>query len=178
MFPFELSIYQQRIDQNLQGKTMTLNAAVTNIILLVIFVAFFWLIPVMVIFDIGYNMCLNVEQVFPWTALRNSNDYVFIDVRTCAEYNWFRMADVTISNQPLMGPPGYTLTEYIDSIDKFIEKACIDDERAIVFICMSGHRSPLVANYMKRHSTYNSRKFYNLYGGMLFWKFFCGNVEY
>ena len=48
-----------------------------------------------------------------------------------------------------------------------------DPDETIVVICMTGHRSPVVANRLKRHGYKNV---YNLTWGMWAWKVFGGKT--
>ena len=142
---------------------MECKAICTNLFLFLLLLLFFWLIPLMIIFDIIFNCCLNVKQIFPWNLKGSFGEYHLIDVRTKGEYNWFHIKDSNIVNAPFN--------------NKAYESVNIpDDDKPLVIICMSGHRSPIVANKLEKQ--YTNRKIYNLYGGMLFWKLFCGTVAY
>ena len=47
-------------------------------------------------------------------------------------------------------------------------------DEPVVIICMTGHRSPIVAHQLKKHG-YN--RVYNLTWGMLAWKLFGGKTK-
>ena len=137
----------------------------TNLFLLLLLLLFCWAIPLMILFDIIFNCCLKVKQIFPWKLKNCLNEYHLIDVRTKGEYNWFH---IKTNNENIYNAPFNTKAYESTNIP--------NDETPLVIICMSGHRSPIVASKLKKK--YPKREIYNLYGGMLFWKLFCGNVEY
>ena len=107
--------------------------------------------------DFGWYLA-GVRPLFPWhlkKLLKDKNDQVgLIDVRTPWEYNWFHIRGAV--NKP----------ELIADIQALPQT---DKEKPVVVICMTGHRSPLVAYRLKKQGF---EKVYNLTWGMLAWKLF------
>ena len=100
---------------------------------------------------------LGVKPLFPWQLdrqLRREQAQLFLlDVRTPMEFAWFHL------------PAALNLP---DALDK--EKmAQLPKERQLVVICMTGHRSPLVAYTLKKHGF---NRVYNLTWGMVGWKIY------
>ncbi len=100
---------------------------------------------------------LGVRPLFPWQLsrqLRGPQAGLFLlDVRTPAEFAWFHLPGAI--NLP-------------DALDKG-KMAQLPRDRQMVVICMSGHRSPLVAYTLKKEGF---DRVYNLTWGMLGWKIY------
>ena len=103
-----------------------------------------------------------VRQISPrrlkkW--LRSSKTHVrVIDVRTSFEYRWFHIEGA--ENRPEMA---YMINDFQEP----------EPDKPIVVICMTGHRSPIVASRLKKHGYTNV---YNLIWGMWAWKLFGGKT--
>lgn len=82
------------------------------------------------------------------------NQLLLIDVRTPWEYNWFHINGAV--NKP----------ELIVDINALPGGS---KENPLIVICMTGHRSPLVAHRLKRRGF---KQIYNLTWGMVAWKLF------
>jgi rhodanese-related sulfurtransferase len=100
---------------------------------------------------------LGVKPLFPWQLNRQlrsgQSAWFLLDVRTPMEFAWFHL------------PAALNLP---DALDK--EKmAQLPKERQLVVICMTGHRSPLVAYTLKKQGF---NRVYNLTWGMLGWKIY------
>ena len=112
--------------------------------------------------DFGWYLA-GVKPLLPWQLkklLKDKRDRIsLIDVRTAREYNWFHISGA--ANKP----------ELIYDITAVSAKS--KDEPVIV-ICMTGHRSPLVAYRLKKQGF---SKVYNLVWGMLAWKMFGGKTD-
>jgi len=102
--------------------------------------------------DFGWYLA-GVRPLFPWQLerlLKESKKTVsLIDVRTPEEYNWFHIEGA--SNIPLLRS------------DKEVFKTK-DFAEPVVVICMTGHRSPMVAYQLKKRGY---RQVHNLTWGML-----------
>ena len=103
-----------------------------------------------------------VRQISPWRLKkwlqRQKSDVRLIDVRTPFEYRWFHIENA--ENRP----------EMAFMVNNFKEP---DSDRPIVVICMTGHRSPVVAGRLKKRGY---RNVYNLTWGMWAWKLFGGET--
>ena len=99
-----------------------------------------------------------VKPLFPWHLKKlltgKSDRLTLIDVRTPWEYNWFHINGAI--NRP----------ELLLDINAL---PATSKEDPLIVICMTGHRSPLVAYRLKRRGFKNV---YNLTWGMLAWKLF------
>ncbi len=104
-----------------------------------------------------------VKPMFPWhlkKLLKGKGDQItLIDVRTPREYDWFHIRSAV--NKP----------ELLSDIDALPAKSKADP---LIVICMTGHRSPLVAYRLKKRGY---KKVYNLTWGMLAWKLIGGNTK-
>jgi rhodanese-related sulfurtransferase len=100
-----------------------------------------------------------VRQISPWRLKKwlqcQKSDVKLIDVRTPFEYRWFHIENA--ENRP----------EMAFMVNNFKEP---DPAKRIVVICMTGHRSPVVAGRLKKRGYTNV---YNLTWGMWAWKL-CG----
>ena len=101
---------------------------------------------------------VGVKPLFPWQLKKllkgRSNQVNLIDVRTPWEYNWFHIHGT------------------VNKLELLVDINTLPDvskENPLIVICMSGHRSPLVAHRLKKRGF---KKVYNLTGGMLAWKLF------
>jgi rhodanese-related sulfurtransferase len=107
--------------------------------------------------DFGWSLA-GVKPLFPWhlkKLLKDNRDQIsLIDVRTAREYNWFHIKGA--ENKP----------ELVYDLAALPAKS---KEEPVIVICMTGHRSPLVAYRLKKQGF---RKVYNLTWGMLAWKLF------
>jgi rhodanese-related sulfurtransferase len=103
-----------------------------------------------------------VRQISPWRLKkwlqRQDPDVKLIDVRTPFEYRWFHIENA--ENRP----------EMAFMVNNFKEPDCA---KRIVIICMTGHRSPVVAGRLKKRGYTNV---YNLTWGMWAWKLFGGKT--
>ena len=118
------------------------------------------------LFIIGWELfwyISGVKPLFPWQLkkwIRSAKrDVKLVDVRTPFEYNWFHLEGS--ENRPDMA----------FMIKNFEEK---NMDKRIVIVCMTGHRSPIVAHRLKKRGY---RNVYNLVGGMWAWKLFGGKTE-
>jgi rhodanese-related sulfurtransferase len=107
--------------------------------------------------DFGWYLA-GVMPLFPWQLkklLKCKRDPIsLIDVRTRWEYNWFHIKGA--ANKP----------ELLYDVEALPAKS---KEAPVIVICMTGHRSPLVAYRLKKQGFI---KVYNLTWGMLAWKLF------
>jgi rhodanese-related sulfurtransferase len=101
---------------------------------------------------------VGVKPLFPWRLkklLWEKGDRLnLIDVRTPWEYNWFHIKGAVNKPELLLDINALPATSKDDPL---------------IVICMSGHRSPLVAYRLKKRGF---KKVYNLTWGMLAWKLF------
>ncbi len=117
------------------------------------------------LFIIGWELfwyLAGVRQISPWRLKkwlqRRETDVKLIDVRTPFEYRWFHIENA--ENRP----------EMAFMVNNFKEP---DPAKRIVIICMTGHRSPVVAGRLKKRGYTNV---YNLTWGMWAWKLFGGKT--
>ena len=107
--------------------------------------------------DLGWYLA-GVKPLFPWhlkNILKDKGDRIsLIDVRTPWEYNWFHIEGA--ANKP----------ELLYDVESLPDQG---KDRQVVVICMTGHRSPLVAYRLKKRGF---KRVYNLTWGMLAWKLF------
>jgi len=106
---------------------------------------------------------MGVKPLFPWQLKQNlarmKQEAELVDVRTRPEYDLLHISGV--SHQPeLVSDPG----AYRPS----------DPEKPVVVICMTGHRSPIVAYRLKKRGI---DTVYNLTWGMVGWKLVGGKTE-
>ena len=123
------------------------------------------LIILLFIFIIGWELIWHiagVKPISPWRLKkwlrRPDSDLRLIDVRTPFEYRWFRIEGA--ENRPEMA---YMVKDFEEP----------NRDIPIVVICMTGHRSPIVANRLKQRGYHNV---YNLTWGMWAWKLFGGKT--
>ena len=121
---------------------------------------------ILAVLIIGWDVAwyfAGVKPLFPWQLekLRNGDKKTvsLIDVRTPGEFNWFHIDGA--ANMP----------DLLSNVEGFKGKRV--DEPVIV-ICMTGHRSPMVAYQLKKRGY---KQVYNLTWGMLAWKLFGGKTE-
>ena len=99
---------------------------------------------------------LGVKPLFPWRLKdrlgADAPDRVLLDVRTPWEYNWFHLPGA--QNLP-------------DLLADSTEMPPVSPAQDVVVICMTGHRSPLVAHALKKRGY---SRVYNLTWGMVGWK--------
>ena len=111
--------------------------------------------------ELFWYLC-GVRQISPWRLKKwlrtDKTDVRVIDVRTPFEYRWFHIESA--ENRPEMA---YMVKGFKEP----------DPDKPIVVICMTGHRSPVVANRLKKHGYKNV---YNLTWGMWAWKLFGGKT--
>jgi len=114
---------------------------------------------ILVVLIIGWDVAwylAGVKPLFPWQLkklLKGKTDQLtLIDVRTPREFGWFHIDGA--ANMP----------DLLSNAEEFKGKRV--DEPVIV-ICMTGHRSPMVAYQLKKRGY---RQVYNLTWGMLAWK--------
>ena len=105
--------------------------------------------------DFGWYLA-GVRPLFPWQLKKllkgKSDQLTLIDVRTPWEYNWFHIDGA--ANMP----------DLLSNTDAFKGK---NVDEPVIVICMTGHRSPMVAYQLKKRGY---RQVYNLTWGMLAWK--------
>ncbi len=113
--------------------------------------------------DFGWYLA-GVKPLFPWQLKKllkeKSNQLTLIDVRTPGEFNWFHIDGAV--NMP----------DLLADADAFKGK---NVEEPVIVICMTGHRSPMVAYQLKKRGY---RRVYNLTWGMLAWKLLEGRTTY
>lgn len=101
---------------------------------------------------------LGVKPRFPWQLKASlgagASDLFLLDVRTPLEYNWFHL------------PGAQNLPHVLADSGKMPPVSSSQD---IVVICMTGHRSPLVAYALKKKGY---ARVYNLTWGMAGWKLY------
>ncbi len=119
------------------------------------------LLLAVIVLSLGWDAAwwvLGVKPRFPWQLQDRlppgAADPVLLDVRTPLEYNWFHLPGAR--NVPNV------LTDRA-SLDP------VSPSREIVVICMTGHRSPLVAYALKKRGY---ARVYNLIWGMVGWKIY------
>ncbi len=100
---------------------------------------------------------MGVEPLFPWQLdrqlSRGQSELFLLDVRTPMEFAWFHL------------PGALNLSGTLGK-----EKlAQLPQGRQLVVICLSGHRSPLVAYGLKSEGF---NRVYNLTWGMLGWQIY------
>lgn len=117
------------------------------------------LILIIVIFFIGWDAAwwlLGVKPLFPWQLKRQldsgASDLLLLDVRTAAEFGWFHLPKAR--NAP-------------NVLQEDAVLSAASPEQPVVVICMTGHRSPLVAYALKKRGF---KQVYNLTWGMLGWQ--------
>jgi len=121
---------------------------------------------ILAVLIIGWDVAwyfAGVKPLFPWQLekLRNGDKKTvsLIDVRTPGEFNWFHIDGAA------------NIPDLLSNVEGFKGKRV--DEPVIV-ICMTGHRSPMVAYQLKKRGY---KQVYNLTWGMLAWKLFGGKTE-
>jgi len=104
-----------------------------------------------------------VKPLFPWQLKKmlheRQNPGQLIDVRTTFEFNWFHIDGAANRPDILLSP------------DLFKDK---NSDEPVIVICMTGHRSPIVAYQLKKRGY---KRVYNLTWGMLAWKLFGGKTK-
>jgi rhodanese-related sulfurtransferase len=113
----------------------------------------------LVVLAVGWEAAwavLGVKPFWPWRhahllALGQTSGYL-LDVRSSAEYRLFRIPGAHHRPELLFRP------QALDARDP---------AAPIVVVCMTGHRSPLVAYRLRRRGF---QEVYHLTGGMLTWK--------
>ena len=98
---------------------------------------------------------MGVRPLFPWQLARkltgDYTDLVLLDVRTPEEFQWFHLPRA--QNMP---------------IEKGLPKEMpIPKTQTVVVICMTGHRSPIVAYRLEKAGF---TRVYNLTWGMVGWQ--------
>ena len=118
-------------------------------------------ILVVVIFFIGWDAAwwlLGVKPLFPWQLKRQldagASELLLLDVRTPVEFGWFHLPKARNAPNVLLD-------------DTTLPAA--SPEQPVVVICMTGHRSPLVAYALKKRGF---KQVYNLTWGMLGWQIY------
>ncbi|GBC61585.1 rhodanese-like domain-containing protein [Desulfonema ishimotonii] len=103
---------------------------------------------------------MGVRPLFPWQLRQKTGAeraaFLLIDVRTQAEYNLFHIDGVRHVPDAMLKP--------------VLPDGC-NPETPVIVICMTGHRSPVVAWSLKKQGV---RQVYNLTWGMLGWKLWGG----
>jgi len=122
----------------------------------------FIVLAVLVFWDVGWWLA-GVRPLSPRSmkaALEKDEHPTVIDVRTSGEYALFHI-------------PGAVNVPYPATLNE-LALAAPDPTRAVVVVCMTGHRSPPTVRQMQRGGYTDVR---NLTGGMLVWKLFGGVTE-
>ena len=121
---------------------------------------------ILVVLIIGWDVAwyfAGVKPLFPWQLekLRNGDKKTvsLIDVRTPGEFNWFHIDGAA------------NIPDLLSNVEGFKGKRV--DEPVIV-ICMTGHRSPMVAYQLKKRGY---KQVHNLTGGMLAWKLWAMTID-
>jgi len=121
---------------------------------------------ILVVLIIGWDVAwyfAGVKPLFPWQLekLRNGDKKTvsLIDVRTPGEFNWFHIDGA--ANMP----------DLLSNVEGFKGKRV---DKPVIVICMTGHRSPMVAYQLKKRGY---KQVYNLTWGMLAWKLFGGKTQ-
>jgi rhodanese-related sulfurtransferase len=124
----------------------------------------FWLVLFLVVvggWDLGWYAA-GVRPIFPWQLkqqLAGSPDGLrLIDVRTSAEYRLFHIPGAESRPDLLLHPGSFSSG---------------NRRKPVVVICMTGHRSPVVAHQLRR---LGADRVYNLTWGMVGWKLFGGKT--
>jgi rhodanese-related sulfurtransferase len=116
---------------------------------------FIIILLILISWDFGWFLA-GVKPLFPWQLKKllkgKSDPLTLIDVRTLWEFSWFHIEGA--ANMPGL----------LSNVSELKGKRV--DEPVIV-ICMTGHRSPLVAYQLKKRGY---KQVYNLTWGMLAWK--------
>ena len=101
---------------------------------------------------------LGVKPRFPWQLKARLESgppgLVLLDVRTPLEYNWFHL------------PGAQNLPQVLADSSKLPP---VSASQEVVVICMTGHRSPVVAYALKKRGY---ARVSNLTGGMVGWKLY------
>lgn len=100
---------------------------------------------------------LGVPPLFPWQLAAEYRprhpDLVLLDVRTPREFSWFHI-------------PGARNVPFSPDLAQRLD---IPRDQTLVVICMTGHRSVLVARNLQKRGY---GKVYNLTGGMAGWQLY------
>ena len=117
----------------------------------------FIIVLLLIAWDFAWYL-VGVKPLFPWQLKKlmqvRGNQVNLIDVRTPLEYSWFHINGAVNKPQLLLDINALPATK---------------KEDPLVVICMTGHRSPLVAYRLKKRGF---NEVYNLTWGMLGWKLF------
>lgn len=120
------------------------------------------IVLLLICWDFAWHLA-GVTPLFPWHLKKllkdKSNRLRLIDVRSPWEYDWFHLNGAV--NRP----------ELLLDIN---DMPATSKEDPVIIICMTGHRSPLVAYRLKK---IGFKKVYNLTWGMLAWKLFGGKTD-
>ncbi len=120
------------------------------------------LLAFIVVFFPLWEMCwhmLGVKQIYPWQLKRmpkNKRPFV-LDVRTKAEYNLFRLPKSAQRPDLLLNNKKLPMAKH----------------EPLLVVCMTGHRSPLAAQRLRR---LGYTRVYNLAWGVLGWKLLGGET--
>ncbi len=122
---------------------------------------FIIILLLLIVWDLAWYLA-GVKPLFPWQLKKmlhkGQNPGRLIDVRTPLEFNWFHI-DGAVNRPDIL-------------FDKDEDK---NYDEPVIVICMTGHRSPIVAYQLKKRGY---KQVYNLTWGMLAWKMFgMTNVE-
>ena len=119
--------------------------------LLIVIILFF------VVWDVAWWV-LGVKPLLPWQLRKrlaaDAPPPLLLDVRTPLEYNWFHLPGA--QNRP-------------DVLLDYRAMPTVAPNQEVVVICMTGHRSPFVANTLRKRGL---SRVYNLTWGMLGWKLY------
>ena len=125
---------------------------------------FLLVLVLLIAWDVVWAL-VGVKPLFPWQLeeeyRRQNPDLVLLDVRTRTEYNWFHL-------------PGAENIPFRNLDARYLK---VPKNKTVVVICMTGHRSSLVAWHLQKSGYANV---YNLTWGMAGWeayKYFKGYVS-
>jgi rhodanese-related sulfurtransferase len=95
---------------------------------------------------------LGVKSLFPWQVKAKEPALVWLDVRTPWEFHWFHHPGA--QNRP-------SLVTDLNSLGQ------LAPQQPLLIVCMTGHRSPLVAYRLQKQGL---AQVYHLAGGMAGWQ--------
>jgi len=123
---------------------------------------FLFILIMLVAWDLGWWYVAGVQPVGPWTVkseVEREMGPTIIDVRSPVEFDLFHI-------------PGAVNVPYPATLAE-LAMVSPDPNSPVVVVCMTGHRSPPVANQLKKGGYTQVR---NLTWGMAAWKLFGGET--
>ncbi len=101
---------------------------------------------------------LGIKPLFPWQLKKKldqgTGDFLLLDVRTPVEFGWFHIPQA--QNAPNLPLEAKSLQN-------------VSPDRPLAIICLTGHRSPIVAYALKKKGF---KQVYNLTWGMSGWQIY------